>query len=84
MESDSFAADSSASVFSSRLVFNQRLEILEVIADAERDGAAKGGHHIAGMRERVEEMVGELKIASARGKGTKITVVLPFNGESVS
>jgi len=29
-------------------------------------------------------MGGELKISSSRGKGTKITVVLPFNGESMS
>ena len=30
----------------------------------------------AGMRERVEEMGGELRIVSARGKGTKIALVL--------
>jgi PAS domain S-box-containing protein len=41
------------------------------------------GRGLAGMRERVEQMGGELKITSSRGEGTKITVVLPSNGESV-
>jgi signal transduction histidine kinase len=36
------------------------------------------------MRERVEEMGGLLKITSARGRGTKVTVVLPLNGDSMS
>jgi signal transduction histidine kinase len=36
------------------------------------------------MRECVEQMGGELKITSARGKGTKVTVALPGNGESKS
>jgi signal transduction histidine kinase len=47
----------------------------------------KDGHDgfgLAGMRERVEEMGGELKIVSARRKGTKLAVVLPFNGKSIS
>jgi nitrate/nitrite-specific signal transduction histidine kinase len=42
------------------------------------------GMGLAGMRERVEQMGGELKIASSRGRGTKITVQLPCNGESLS
>jgi PAS domain S-box-containing protein len=42
------------------------------------------GVGLSGMRERVEQMGGELEIASSRGKGTKITVVLPGNGESTS
>src|SRR5882724_3948954 len=42
------------------------------------------GVGLSGMRERVEQMGGELEITSARGKGTKITVVLPGNGESIS
>ena len=40
------------------------------------------GVGLAGMRERVEQMGGELEITSSRGKGTKITVVLPCNGGS--
>ena len=46
----------------------------------------KDGHDgagLAGMRERVDQMGGELEITSPRGKGTKITVVLPGNGESM-
>jgi len=35
---------------------------------------------LTGMRERVTKMGGELKISSSRGNGTKITVVLPCNG----
>ena len=42
------------------------------------------GFGLAGMRERVEEMGGELKIVTARGKGTKLSVVLPLNGKSIS
>jgi PAS domain S-box-containing protein len=42
------------------------------------------GVGLTGMRERVEQMGGELEITSSRGKGTKITVVLPGNGELIS
>ena len=42
------------------------------------------GVGLTGMRERVEQMGGELEITSSRRKGTKITVVLPCNGESKS
>jgi PAS domain S-box-containing protein len=42
------------------------------------------GVGLSGMRERVEQMGGELEIRSSRGKGTKITVLLPCNGESIS
>lgn len=41
------------------------------------------GFGLAGMRERVEQMGGELRIASSRRKGTSITVLLPTNGKSV-
>jgi signal transduction histidine kinase len=34
------------------------------------------------MRERVEQMGGALEITSSRGKGTKITVVLPGNAKA--
>jgi PAS domain S-box-containing protein len=42
------------------------------------------GVGLSGMRERVEQMGGQLKITSSRGKGTKVTVLLPCNGESMS
>jgi len=42
------------------------------------------GVGLTGMRERVAQMGGELKITSARGKGTKITVALTCNGQSMS
>jgi two-component sensor histidine kinase len=35
------------------------------------------GVGLTGMRERVQEMGGKLKIVSSRGKGTKIAVILP-------
>ena len=35
------------------------------------------GVGLAGMRERAEEMGGQVKIVSPRGKGTTITVILP-------
>ena len=41
------------------------------------------GFGLAGMRERVEQMGGKLKIASARGRGTKITVLLSTNAGSI-
>ena len=40
------------------------------------------GFGLAGMRERSEQMDGTLNIISARGKGTKIAVTLPYNHES--
>jgi len=42
------------------------------------------GIGLSGMRERAEEMGGKLKIASVRGKGTTITVILPLNRGAVS
>ncbi|MEY2498961.1 MAG: hypothetical protein QOD12_2517 [Verrucomicrobiota bacterium] len=42
------------------------------------------GVGLRGMRERVEQMDGELEITSSPGKGTKVTVVLPCNGEAIS
>src|SRR5246500_1826022 len=42
------------------------------------------GVGLRGMRERVEQMGGELEITRPRGKGTKISVSLPCNGEAMS
>jgi signal transduction histidine kinase len=42
------------------------------------------GFGLAGMRERVEQMGGKIKVTSARGKGTKVVVTLPCNHKSMS
>ena len=71
--------------FGTRLIYDPKELRLEFSDDG--DGFKPQDRHdgsgLAGMRERVEQMGGELKITSARGKGTKITVVLPSNGESM-
>jgi PAS domain S-box-containing protein len=72
--------------FETRLSFKAKELRLELRDDG--DGFKTKDRHdgvgLTGMRERVEQMGGELKISSSRGKGTKVTVVLPFNGESTS
>jgi signal transduction histidine kinase len=40
-------------------------------------GLRKGGHGLAFMRERAEEVGGCLRVASSPGAGTEILVVLP-------
>jgi PAS domain S-box-containing protein len=71
--------------FGTRLMYDPMELRLEFSDDGE--GFTPQGRHdgrgLAGMRERVEQMGGQLKITSSRGKGTKITVVLPSNGESM-
>src|SRR5438445_448911 len=73
-----------AANFETRLSYKAKELRLELRDDG--DGfKAKDRHDgvgLTGMRERVEQMGGELKIASSRGKGTKVTVLLPCNGES--
>jgi len=72
--------------FDTRLSFNTKQLRLELRDDGDgfRIKARHDGFGLAGMRERVEQMGGELKITSARGKGTKVVVTLPYNGESRS
>jgi PAS domain S-box-containing protein len=69
--------------FETRLSYTAKELRLELRDDG--DGFKVHDRHdgvgLAGMRERVEQMGGELKINSSRGKGTKITVLLPCNGE---
>jgi signal transduction histidine kinase len=71
--------------FETRISYKARQVRLELRDDG--DGfKVKDGHDgvgLTGMRERVEQMGGKLEISSSRGKGTKITVVLPGNGESM-
>src|SRR5437870_5138174 len=69
--------------FETRLTFNTKELRLELRDDG--DGFKVKDRHdgfgLAGMRERVEQMGGKLKISSARGKGTDVLVTLPFNDQ---
>jgi signal transduction histidine kinase len=40
------------------------------------------GWGLAGMRERVEALSGELRLDSAVGRGTTVEVVIPLNNEA--
>jgi PAS domain S-box-containing protein len=68
-----------ATRFETRLSFNAR----EVRLDLRDNGIGfkidngHSGFGLTGMQERVDQMNGTLTIASDRGKGTKIVVVLP-------
>jgi len=68
------------------LTFNTKELRLELRDDG--DGFKVRDRHdgfgLAGMRERVEQMGGTLKVSSARGKGTDVLVTLPFNDHSAS
>jgi signal transduction histidine kinase len=41
------------------------------------------GFGLTGMRERAEQMNGILTVAAARGKGTKIVVLVPYEQEAL-
>jgi PAS domain S-box-containing protein len=75
-----------AAKFETRLSYKAKELRLELRDDG--DGFKVKDRHdgvgLIGMRERVEQMGGELEITSSRGKGTKIIVLLPCNGESTS
>ena len=72
--------------FETKLTFNAKELRLELRDDG--DGFKVKDRHdgfgLAGMRERVEQMGGTLKISSAHGKGTDVLVTLPFNDQSIS
>jgi PAS domain S-box-containing protein len=72
--------------FETKLTFNTKELRLELRDDG--DGFKVKGPHdgfgLAGMRERVEQMGGKLKISSARGEGTNVLVTLPFNDQQVA
>jgi signal transduction histidine kinase len=75
-----------AANFQARVSYKAK-ELRLVLSDDGDGFKAKDRHDgvgLTGMRERVEQMGGKLKIISSRGKGTKITVLLPCNGESMS
>ena len=71
--------------FETRLSCNTKQLRLELRDDG--DGFKVRDRHdgvgLTGMRERVEQMGGELKITSLRGKGTKVVVTVPHNHESM-
>jgi signal transduction histidine kinase len=71
--------------FGTRLICNAKEVRLELSDDG--DGFQVKDRHdgvgLIGMRERTEEMGGELKIVSFRGKGTTVTAILPLNPELV-
>jgi PAS domain S-box-containing protein len=71
--------------FKTRLTYKAKKLRLELRDDG--DGFKVKDRHdgvgLRGMRERVEQMGGELEITSSGGKGTKITVLLPCNGEAI-
>jgi PAS domain S-box-containing protein len=66
--------------FETRLTFNTKQLLLELRDDGDgfRIKDRHDGLGLAGMRERVEQMGGDLKITSARGKGTKVVVTVPY------
>jgi len=68
-----------ATRFETRLNFNAREVRLELQDNG--NGFKMNDRHtgfgLTGIRERVEQMSGTLAVTSARGKGTKIVVVLP-------
>jgi signal transduction histidine kinase len=72
--------------FETKLIFNTKELRLKLRDDG--DGFKVRDRHdglgLPGMRERVEQMGGTLKISSARGKGTDVLVTLPFNDQSAS
>ncbi len=70
--------------FETRLIFNTgglRLELRDD-GDGFKVNAPHNGFGLPGMRERVEGMKGKLQITSARRKGTKVVVTLPYSFES--
>ena len=46
------------------------------------DGSPYWGVGISSMRERTELLDGELRIASKRGGGTRVEILVPLGGES--
>jgi PAS domain S-box-containing protein len=66
--------------FETRLTSDTKELRLELRDDGDgfEVNARHDGFGLAGMRERVEQMGGSLKITSARGKGTKLVVTLPY------
>lgn len=45
-----------------------------------RDAPLNGHYGIVGMRERIDQIGGDFQIVSERGKGTRVTAVIPLEG----
>jgi signal transduction histidine kinase len=73
-----------ATRFETRLSFNAKEIRLELEDDGNgfRTNGRHDGFGLIGMGERVAQLSGSLRIASARGKGTKIVVVIPEQSTS--
>jgi PAS domain S-box-containing protein len=71
--------------FRTRLISDPKELLLELRDDGNGFQVKErhDGIGLTGMRERAEEMGGELKIVSSRGKGTTVTAILPLNPELV-
>jgi len=69
--------------FETRLICNSKDLRLELRDDGDgfRVKDRHDGSGLAGMRERVQQMGGKLKLITARGKGTKVVVTLRYNHE---
>jgi signal transduction histidine kinase len=52
--------------------------------DPSRPRSSTGGFGLVGMRERVAELQGELKINSAPGQGTEIKLTIPLAGDATA
>ena len=75
-----------ATRFETRLSFNAREVRLELRDNGNgfKMNGRRDGFGLTGMRERAEQMSGRLTVSSARGKGTKIVVVLPYEAKKPS
>ena len=68
-----------------RLIFEPREVRLEIADDGcgfdtSNQVTVQGGHFgLAGMRERVEQLGGSIRVASGPGQGTKVIAVLPLD-----
>lgn len=69
-----------ATRFETRLAFEPNAVCLELCDNGNGFVAngANGGFGLIGMRERVEQIGGTLTVTSARGEGTKIVAIAPY------
>ena len=67
-----------------RLWTDDEAILLEVADDGRGfdPGTASAGVGLSAMRERVEELGGEIEVSSRSGEGTKVTVKVPLEGDT--